>query len=141
MSSGCCIVLADLSALDIPYARFGVAGLGSYVKANSETAYKVVAAFVEGIHYYKTHPEAGVAALRSRGVDAPVARDIYQKIADSYRTRPDPDLSGVRGVLESLPEERAKKVRPESLIDPVPWEKVAKSGLVEKLYGKKESGS
>jgi len=42
-------------------------------------------------------------------------------------------------VLESLPEERAKKVRPESLIDPVPWERVAKSGLLEKLYGKKES--
>jgi NitT/TauT family transport system substrate-binding protein len=141
MTSGCCTVLADLSALDIPYARFGVAGLGSYVKANSETAQKVLAAFVEGIHYYKTHPDAGVAALQSRGADAQGAREIYQKIADSYRSRPDPDLSGVRGVLDSLPEERAKTVRPESLIDPVPWERVARSGLLEKLYGKKQSAS
>src|SRR5436190_1418945 len=41
VASGCCFLLADLSALDIPYARFGVAGLGSYVKANPETAQKV----------------------------------------------------------------------------------------------------
>ncbi|HEX2261627.1 MAG TPA: hypothetical protein VHJ56_08325 [Candidatus Binatia bacterium] len=39
------------------------------------------------------------------------------------------------------PEERAKKVRPESLIDRALWERVAKSGLLEKLYGKKESAS
>src|SRR5438445_11352798 len=35
-ASGCCVLLADLSALDIPYARFGVAGLASYFQRNSE---------------------------------------------------------------------------------------------------------
>ncbi len=136
-ASGCCVLLADLSALDIPYARFGVAGLASYFKANSDTAARVLQAFTEGIHYYKTHPEDGMAALRSRGGDPQTAREIYQKIADSYRARPDPDLVSIKGVLESLPDERAKKIRPESLIDAVPWERVAKSGLVERLYGKK----
>jgi len=136
-ASGCCVLLADLSALDIPYARFGVAGLASYFKANSDTAARVLQAFTEGIHYYKTHPEDGMAALRSRGGDPQTARQIYQKIADSYRARPDPDLVSIKGVLESLPDERAKKIRPESLIDAVPWERVAKSGLVERLYGKK----
>jgi len=133
-ASGCCVLLADLSALDIPYARFGVAGLASYFKANSDTAARVLQAFTEGIHYY---PEDGMAALRSRGGDPQTAREIYQKIADSYRARPDPDLVSIKGVLESLPDERAKKIRPESLIDAVPWERVAKSGLVERLYGKK----
>ncbi len=136
-ASGCCVLLADLSALDIPYARFGVAGLASYFKANSDTAARVLQAFTEGIHYYKTHPEDGMAALRSRGGDPQTAREIYQKIADSYRGRRDPDLVSIKGVLESLPDERAKKIRPESLIDAVPWERVAKSGLVERLYGKK----
>jgi len=136
-ASGCCVLLADLSALDIPYARFGVAGLASYFKANSDTAARVLQAFTEGIHYYKTHPEDGMAALRSRGGDPQTAREIYQKIADSYRARPDPDLVSIKGVLESLPDKRAKKIRPESLIDAVPWERVAKSGLVERLYGKK----
>jgi len=136
-ASGCCVLLADLSALDIPYARFGVAGLASYFKANSDTAARVLQAFTEGIHYYKTHPEDGMAALRSRGGDPQTAREIYQKIADSYRARPDPDLVSIKGVLESLPDERAKKIRPESLIDAVPWERVAKGGLLERLYGKK----
>jgi ABC-type nitrate/sulfonate/bicarbonate transport system substrate-binding protein len=138
-ATGCCVSLADLSDLDIPYARFGVAGLGSYFKANQETAARVLAGFTEGIHYYKTHPEDGIAALRTRGADPQMSREIYQKIADSYRPRPDPDLVSIRGVLESLPDEKAKKIRPENLIDAVPWERVAKSGLVEKLYGKKES--
>lgn len=136
-ATGCCVLLADLSALDIPYARFGVAGLGSYFKANPDTAARVLQAFTEGIHYYKTHPEDGVAALRSRGGDPQTAKEIYQKVADSYRARPDPDLLSIRGVLESLPDERAKKIRPETLVDPIPWDRVAKSGLVESLYGKK----
>ena len=140
-ASGCCVLLADLSALDIPYARFGVAGLGSYMKANPETAQNVIAGFVEGIHYYKTHPAAGIAALQSRGVDAQAAKNVYQKVADSYRYRPDPELVSIKGVLDSLPEERAKKIPPENFVDTGPWERVAKSGLVEKLYGKKTSAA
>ena len=137
VASGCCVMLGDLSALDIPYARFGVAGLGNYFKANTDTAARVLAAFTEGIHYYKTHPEDGIAALRSRGGDAQTAKEVYQKVADSYRARPDPDLISIKGVLDSLPDEKAKKIRPDALIDPAPWERVAKSGLVERLYGKK----
>ena len=140
-SSGCCVVLADLSALNIPYARFGVAGLGSYFKANPETATKVLRAFTEGIHYYKTHPEDGVAALQARGSDPKTAKEIYQKVADSYRSRPDPDLSSITGVLDSLPDERAKKVRAEALIDPVPWDRLVKSDFLERLYGKKGSSA
>jgi NitT/TauT family transport system substrate-binding protein len=136
-ASGCCVLLADLSALDIPYARFGVAGLGSYFKANPDTAGRVLQAFTEGIHYYKTHPEDGIAALQVRGSDPKGAKEVYQKVADSYRVRPDPDLSSITGVLDSLPDERAKKVRAEALIDAVPWERVVKSGLLERLYGKK----
>jgi NitT/TauT family transport system substrate-binding protein len=138
-ASGCCVLLADLSALNIPYARFGVAGLGSYFKANPDTATKVLQAFTEGIHYYKTHPEDGVAALQARGSDSKTAREVYQKVADSYRARPDPDLSSISGVLDSLSDERTKKIRPESFIDPVPWERVVRTDLLERLYGKKES--
>lgn len=141
VASGCCVMLADLSALDIPYARFGVAGLGSYFKANPDTAGRVLGAFTEGIHYYKTHPEDGIAALRSRGGDPQTAKEIYQKVADSYRTRPDPDLTSIKGVLDSLPDEKARKMRPDALIDSVPWERVVRSGLLEKLYGRKESSA
>ncbi|MBI4528477.1 MAG: ABC transporter substrate-binding protein [Deltaproteobacteria bacterium] len=136
-SSGCCSVLADLGSLDIPYARFGVAALGSLLKARPETARKLLEAFVEGIYHYKTHPEEGIAALRARGVEPGVAKEIYQKVADSYRSRIDPDLSGIKGVLDSLPDERAKEIRPETVMDPTPWGKVAASGYVESLYGKK----
>jgi hypothetical protein len=94
-------------------------------------------AFVDGIHYYKTHADEAVAALLTRGVEPKSAREVYQKVADSYRSRPDPEVSSIKGVLDSLPEEKAKTRLPESLIDNGPWLSVAKSGLVDRLYGKK----
>ena len=136
-ASGCCVQLADLGDLDIPYARFGVTALGGFLKSRPDTARKVMEAFVEGIYHYKNRSDEAVAALLARGVEPKSAREVYQKVADSYRSRPDPDLSGIKGVLDSLPEERARKIAPESLIDAGPWQSVAKSGLVERLYGKK----
>ena len=103
-----------------------MAGLGSYVKANPETAQKVIAGFVEGIHYYKTNPAVGVEALQSRGIDRRAAKEIYQKIADSYPSTPDPELISIKGVLESLPEERARKVLPENFVDSGPWKSCQK---------------
>ncbi len=137
MSAGCCFLLADLSALDIPYARFGVTALAGFLKTHAQTARNLIEAFVEGIYYYKSHPEEAIASLRARGADPGGAKAAYQKVAASYRSRPDPDLSGIQGVLDSLPDERAKKVRPESLIEPGPWDRVSASGYVERLYGKK----
>lgn len=139
MSTGCCVVLADLETLDIPYARFGVAALGSVIKARRETARRLIEALVEGIYYYKSRPEEGMAMLVARGIEPNTARKIYQKVADSYRTSPDPELASVKGVLDTLLDERARSVAPESLIDPKPWEQVAKSGLIERLYGKPAS--
>lgn len=138
-ATGCCVVLADLSSLDIPYARFGVAALSGFLKSRPDTARKVMQAFVEGVYLYKTRPDEAIALLTGRGVDRKSVREVYQKVADSYRDMPDPDLSGIKGVLDSLPDDRAKKISPESLIDAGPWEKVSRSGMIERLYGKKGS--
>ena len=136
-ASGCCVQLADLGDLDIPYARFGVTAMGSFLKSRPDSARKLMEAFVDGINYYKSHRDEAVATLLARGVEPKSAREVYQKVADSYRSRPDPDISGIKGVLDSLPEEKAKRTSPESLIDNGPWQSVAKSGLVERLYGRK----
>lgn len=136
IGTGCCVVLSDLEKLDIPYARFGVAALSGVIKARPETARNLLEALVEGIHLYKTHPEEGTAILVARGIERGSARDIYQKVAASYRISPDPEIASIKGVLDTLLDERARAVSPESLIDAAPWEKVAKSGFVERLYGK-----
>jgi hypothetical protein len=72
----------------------------------------------------------------ARKIEPNSARKIYQKVADSYRPLPDPELVSVKGVLDTLTDERAKSVSAENLIDPRPWEQVAKSGIIERLYGK-----
>ena len=136
INTGCCIVLSDLEKLDIPYARFGVAALASVIKARPETTRKLLEALVEGIHYYKTHPDEGVAILVARGIDRNIARSAYQKVADSYRIIPDPEFASVKGVPDTLLDDRARSVAPETLIDAKPWEQVARSGMLERLYGK-----
>jgi ABC-type nitrate/sulfonate/bicarbonate transport system substrate-binding protein len=135
-ASGCCIQLADLGDLDIPYARFGVTAIGGFLKSRQDTARKLMEAFVDGIHYYKTHADEAVAGLLARGVEPKSAREVYQKVADSYRARPDPEVSSIKGVLDSLPEEKARRTAPESLIDNGPWQAIAKSGMIERLYRK-----
>jgi ABC-type nitrate/sulfonate/bicarbonate transport system substrate-binding protein len=136
VNTGCCIVFSDLEQLDIPYARFGVAALSTVIKARPEATRKLLEALMEGIYYYRTHPEEAVAILVARGIDRSAAPGVYQKVADSYRTIPDPDVASVKGVLDTLPEDRARSITAESLIDRKPWDQVAKSGLIERLYGK-----
>jgi ABC-type nitrate/sulfonate/bicarbonate transport system substrate-binding protein len=135
IGTGCCVVLSDLEKLDIPYARFGVAASDSFIKARPETTRKLIGALVEGIHHYKTHAEEAVAVLVARGIDPGTARKNYQKVADSYRSSPDPEIASIKGVLDTLPDDRARSVSAESLIDARPWQEVAKSGIVERLYG------
>lgn len=136
INTGCCIVLSDLEKLEIPYARFGVAALGSVIKSRPETTRKLLEALVEGIHYYKTHPDEGAAILVARGIDKNIAHSAYQKVADSYRVVPDPEIASIKGVLDTLPDDRARSIAPEALVDAKPWEQVAKSGILERLYGK-----
>jgi ABC-type nitrate/sulfonate/bicarbonate transport system substrate-binding protein len=134
--TGCCVVMSDLEKLDIPYARFGVAALNSVIRVRPEATRKLLEALVEGIYHYKTHPEEGVAILVARGIDPDTARRIYQQVADSYRSRPDPEIASVKGVLDTLLDERARSIPPETLIDAKPWEQVVKSGIFERLYGR-----
>ena len=137
MRTGCCVLLSDLEKLDIPYARFGVAALNSVIKARPEATRKLLEALVEGIYHYKSHPEDGVAILVARGIDRDTAHGIYQKVADSYRTRPDPEIASIKGVLDTLLDDRARSISPESLIDATPWEQVVKGGIFDRLYGKR----
>ena len=65
-----------------------------------------------------------------RRFDAAVVMNDLVEYAAIYAS------SGIKGVLDSLPEEKAKRTAPESLIDNGPWQSVAKSGLVQRLYGK-----
>jgi len=52
---------------------------GESPASNTDTAARVLGAFTEGIHYYKTHPENGIAALRSRRGDAQTAKGSIKK--------------------------------------------------------------
>src|SRR5262249_32148473 len=64
LATGCCRVFADLSEIPLDYARFGVIVPTAFVKNQRDTARKLLEAYVEGIHLFKTRPELAIEILQ-----------------------------------------------------------------------------
>ncbi len=137
LASKCCRVLADLSELPLDYARFGVVTPMSVLRTQRETMRKLLESYVEGIYIFKTRPEVALAAMKSEGVDDPqVAKDVYKRLAGSFREYPVPDLKGVQEALDSLAIAKERSPQAKDYIDASIMEEIKKSGYIERLYGR-----
>jgi NitT/TauT family transport system substrate-binding protein len=137
LASKCCRVLADLSELPMDYARFGIVAPLSVLRAQRETMRKYLESYVEGIYILKTRPEVALAALKAEGVDDPqVAKDVYKRLAGSFREYPAPDLKGVQAALDSLAIAKERNPQAKDYIDMSLIEEIKKSGYIDRLYGK-----
>lgn len=137
LASKCCRVLADLSELPLDYARFGVVAAMSVLRGQREIMRKLLEAYIEGIHIYKSRPEVPLAALRDEGVQDPqIARGIYERIAGSLREYPVPDLKGVQAALDSIATAKDRNPQAKDYIETSLIEEIKKSGFIERLYGR-----
>jgi len=137
LASKCCRVLADLSELPLDYARFGVVTPMSVLRTQRETMRKLLESYVEGIYIFKTRPEVALAAMKSEGVDDPqVAKDVYKRLAGSFREYPVPDLKGVQEALDSLAIAKERSPQAKDYIDASIMEEIKKSGYIDRLYGR-----
>ncbi len=137
LSSGCCRSLADLSELPLDFARFGVTVPGSLIRNQREVVRRVVMAYVEGIHAFKTKPKLVYSVLEEEGIKDPaVAREIYNRLSFSMREYPIPEAAGVQNAIESLGHPNAKNVKPAAVMDTSIIQEVRQSGFIDKLYGR-----
>jgi NitT/TauT family transport system substrate-binding protein len=137
LASKCCRVLADLSELPMDYARFGIVAPMSVIRTQRETMRKYVESYVEGIYILKSRPELALAAMKAEGVDdLQVAKDVYKRLAGSFREYPAPDLKGVQAALDSLAIAKERNPQAKDYIDMSLIEEIKKSGYIDRLYGR-----
>jgi len=135
LSSGCCRAMADLSELPLEFARFGVTVPGSLIRNQRDTARRIVTAYIEGIHAFKTKPKLAFKVLEEEGVKDPViAREIYARLSFSMREYPIPEPNGIQNAIDSLGHPNARNVKPAAVMDTSIIEEVKKSGFIDALY-------
>ncbi len=137
LATGCCRVLADLSELPLDYARFGVMIPTALIKNQRDMVRRMLMAYVEGIHIFKTRPKLAYAIMEESNIKDPVVqKDLYERLAKSFREYPIPEANGIQGALDSLTHPNAKILKPAALMDTTLLEEIKKSGFIDKLYGR-----
>ena len=137
LATGCCRVLADLSELPFPYARFGGTVPSSMIKDQRDALRRYLQATIEGIYVFKTQPKLVYAVFAEEGIKDPaVQKDVYQRLAKGLREYPIPEPKGIQNALDSLPHPNARSIKPASLMDTSIIEEIKQSGFIDKLYGR-----
>jgi NitT/TauT family transport system substrate-binding protein len=132
-------LLADLQMLGLEYQHTGIATTRALLKSQPELARNFMKAYVEGIHYYKTHRKESQAVLRKYlGVDDSEAlTEIYEDIGLTLvPEKPYPTLRGIRTILHELAarDPAAANVRAEQFVDMTLVAELDKSGFIDRLY-------
>jgi NitT/TauT family transport system substrate-binding protein len=132
-------VLADLQTLGLEYQATVLASTQALVKSRPDLVRKVLTAFVEGIHYYKTHRKEALALLRKRlGTnDADALAETYEGIGLTLiPEKPYPTLRGIQSMLRELSGKnpRAQKARPEQFVNVTFVRELDNSGFIDGLY-------
>jgi hypothetical protein len=79
-----------------------------------------------------------IAAMRQEGVDDPqVAKTIQERLSDSLREYPIPELKGIQAALDSIMTSKDRNPQAKDFIDTSLAEEIKKSGYIDRLYGKK----
>jgi ABC-type nitrate/sulfonate/bicarbonate transport system substrate-binding protein len=111
-------VLADLSDLDVEYAHYTLTTRGSLISENRPLVDRFVKAYVDGIKYYRSHPESALIYLRkfSKLNDAEL-RVVYENLRKRIREEPVPTAGGVRTIIRSLKSDKEKELDPRQVIE------------------------
>ena len=132
-------VLANLKMLGLEYQHTGIATTRGLIKSQPELIRNFMKAYVEGIHYYKTHRKESLAVIAKylRTNDAEALKEIYEDIGLALvPEKPYPTLKGIGVMLDELrgKEPKAQTARPEQFVDLTFVKELDSSGVIDRLY-------
>ena len=136
VATGCCRALADLSELPIDYANYGVVVSGSLLRTQRDNVRRFLRALTEGIHVFKTKPDAAMAVLKESDTEPQMIKSLYERLSKAMVEYPVPDTQGVQTALDSLLTPKARGARAEDFIDSSLMEEIKKGGFIDRLYGR-----
>lgn len=132
-------VLLDMSDLGAEYQITGLASSQSFIAKHRASAMKLMRAFVEGIHFYKTRKKESMAIIakymRTNDMEAVAATWDYfaNKIVPK---KPYPTARGIKALLDLAAKERpeAAKVAPERIMNISLLKELDDGGFIDRLY-------
>jgi NMT1-like family/LysM domain len=131
--------LADLQMLGLEYQHTGLATTQALIKSRPDLVRNIMKAYVEGIHYYKTHRAESLAILAKylKAADTDVLTEVYEDIGIALiPQKPYPTLRGMAVMLRELAtkDPKIKVARPEEFVDLTFIKELDSSGFIDRLY-------
>lgn len=131
-------VLMDPMDFMLDYQLGGIVATKDQVAADPDLVQRVIKSYVEGVHYFKRHPDFVVSLLKkySQIEDREVALKCYQQYAEFFLAKPYPTAKGIQTVLNHLSRQipEAGKVSAERFIDRRWLKELDDGGFIDELY-------
>ena len=132
-------ILVNLKMLGLEYQHTGLATTSALIKSHPDLIRNVVKAYVEGIHYYKTHRQESLTVLAKylKTNDAEALKQIYEDIGLALvPAKPYPTLKGIDAILREIGgnEPKARMAMPEQFVDLTFVRELDNSGFIDRLY-------
>jgi ABC-type nitrate/sulfonate/bicarbonate transport system substrate-binding protein len=132
-------VILDMSDLGAEYQITGLASSQSFVTQKRPSALRLMRAFVEGIHFYKTRKKESmdIIARYMRINDMEAVDATYEYFASKIvPKKPYPSIKGVKALLDLAAKERpeAAKLSPERFVNLSLLKELDDSGFIDRLY-------
>jgi hypothetical protein len=131
--------LADLQMLGLEYQHTGLATTQALIRARPDLARNVIKAYVEGIHYYKTHRDESIAILAKymKNFDTALLGEVYEDLGLALTPqKPYPTLRGIEIMLHELAarDPKAKAAKPDDFVNVSFVKELDSSGFIDRLY-------
>lgn len=135
--------LASLADLGLDYLGTSLVTSRSVIGKKEELGRRVVRAFVEGIHFYRTNKEASLRSIAKllKIEDREALEEAYNAYAIKFMARvPYPNIKGIEVILKDLEKTnpKAKGADPGSFVEARFLKELEDSGYVAELYGDKK---
>jgi len=132
-------MLADLQMLGLEYQHTSIATSKVLIKSKPDLVRDFMRAYIEGIHYAKTHRKETLDVLAKylRVDDKDVLDETYETIIGTLvPEKPYPTLKGIQTILRELgvKDPAARSARPEQFVDLSIMKELDSSGFIDRLY-------
>jgi len=132
-------MLADLQMLGLEYQHTSITTSRALLKSKPDLVRDFMRAYIEGIHYAKTHRKETLDILAKylRTDDKEVLEDTYESIVLTLiPEKPYPTQKGVQIILRELgaKDPVARSAKPEQFVDLTFIKELDSSGFIDRLY-------
>ncbi len=122
------------------YVSVAVGTSRSYIKANEDIVRRVVRAYVEGVHLFKTNSAVGMKIIEkyTRVKEPDIIEDAYNQFREYLESIPFVSRKGMEAILVEMAEKQplARQAKVDDFLDMRFMNELEKEGFLKKLWGK-----